>query len=125
VRARRAEHTGAAAGSWGRRDGRRGSWGGGGLYTRTLQAKGVKIVRLTGADRLAILSCINAVKAGDTGEAPRAEMRRLAAALIGAGAEVVIAGCTEVPLLLAADEVSVPLVDSAEVLAAACVRACA
>lgn len=98
--------------------------GGEALYTRALQARGARIVRLTGADRQAVMGCINAVKAGDTGEAPRAEMRRLAAALVGAGAEVVIAGCTEVPLLLAADDVSVPLVDSAEVLAAACVKAC-
>ncbi|WP_332654756.1 aspartate/glutamate racemase family protein [Brevundimonas sp.] len=98
--------------------------GGEALYTRALQARGVKILRLTGPDREAVMGCINAVKAGDLGEARRVEMRRLAAALVGAGAEVVIAGCTEVPLLLTADEVSVPLVDSAEVLAAACVKAC-
>ncbi len=98
--------------------------GGETLYTRALQARGSKIVRLTGSDRQAIMACINAVKAGDTGEAPRAEMRRLAGSLAAAGAEVVIAGCTEVPLLLGPDDVAVPLVDSAEVLAAACVRAC-
>ena len=51
-------------------------------------------------------------------------MRRLAAALVQARAEVVIAGCTEVPLLLRAEDVSVPLVDSAEVLAQACVKVC-
>ena len=98
--------------------------GGEALYTRSLQAKGCKIVRLTGPDRETFMSCVYAVKRGDTSDAPRAEMRRLAAALIGAGAEVVIAGCTEVPLLLSADDVSVPLVDSAEVLAQACVRVC-
>ena len=49
---------------------------------------------------------------------------RLAEALNVAGADAVIAGCTEVPLLLDASDVSVPLVDSAEVLAKACVRAC-
>ena len=99
--------------------------GGEALYTRVLQARGAKIVRLTGSDRQAIMACINAVKAGDTGDAPRGEMRRLAGALVAAGAEVVISGCTEVPLLLGPGDVSVPLVDSAEVLAAACVRACA
>jgi aspartate racemase len=51
-------------------------------------------------------------------------MRRLAALLVAGGAEAVIAGCTEVPLLLSAEDVSVPLVDSAEVLAAACVARC-
>jgi len=43
---------------------------------------------------------------------------------VASGAEVVIAGCTEVPLLLGPKDVSVPLFDSAEVLAKACVKAC-
>lgn len=98
--------------------------GGETLYTRALQAKGCRIVRLTGSSRDAFMACVYAVKRGDTGEGPRAEMRRLAAALVADGAEVVIAGCTEVPLLLGSGDVSVPLVDSAEVLAAACVAAC-
>ena len=98
--------------------------GGEALYTRSLQAKGCKIVRLTGPDRETFMGCVYAVKRGDTSDAPRAEMRRLAAALVGAGAEVVIAGCTEVPLLLGLEDVSVPLVDSAEVLAQACVDRC-
>jgi aspartate racemase len=51
-------------------------------------------------------------------------MRRLAEALNAAGADAVIAGCTEVPLLLGAADVSVPLIDSAEILARACVRVC-
>lgn len=120
-----AETAEAAVGGGARKIGVLATPGGEALYTRALQAKGAKIVRLTGADRNAIMACINAVKAGDVGEAPRAEMRRLAAALVGAGAEVVIAGCTEVPLLLGPEDVSVALVDSAEVLAAACVKACA
>jgi aspartate racemase len=98
--------------------------GGEALYTRSLQARGCKIVRLTGPDRETFMACVYAVKRGDTGEAPRAEMRRLAAALVSSGAEVVIAGCTEVPLLLATEDLSVPMVDSAEVLAQACVRMC-
>lgn len=119
-----AETTEAAVAGGAKKIGVLATPGGEALYTRTLQARGAKIVRLTGSDREAIMTCINAVKAGDTGEGSRAEMRRLAAALVGAGAEVVIAGCTEVPLLLEAQDVSVPLVDSAEVLAAACVKAC-
>ncbi len=98
--------------------------GGEALYTRSLQATGVKILRLGGADREAFMNCVYAVKRGDDGEGPRAEMKRLAAALVSAGAGTVIAGCTEVPLLLGVEDVSVPLVDSAEVLAAACVRVC-
>ena len=98
--------------------------GGEALYTRSLQARGCRIVRLTGQDRETFMGCVYAVKRGDTGDAARAEMRRLAAALVDAGAEVVIAGCTEVPLLLGPADVAVPLVDSAEVLAQACVDRC-
>ena len=119
-----AETTAVAAAGGAKKIGVLATPGGEALYTRALQATGAKIVRLTGQDREAFMACVYAVKRGDTGEGPRAEMRRMAAALVGAGAEVVIAGCTEVPLLLGAEDVSAPLVDSAEVLAAACVKAC-
>ncbi|RZJ36873.1 MAG: aspartate racemase, partial [Brevundimonas sp.] len=98
--------------------------GGEALYAEALARAGLEIVRLEGADREAFMTAVFAVKAGDDGEGPRGEMRRLAAALVQAGAGAVIAGCTEVPLLLRAEEVSVTLVDSAEVLAAECVRMC-
>jgi aspartate racemase len=119
-----AETTAAATAGGARKIGVLATPGGEALYTRSLQATGVKILRLGGADREAFMGCVYAVKRGDVGEGPRAEMKRLAAALVSEGAQVVIAGCTEVPLLLGTGDVSVPLVDSAEVLAAACVRVC-
>ena len=99
--------------------------GGEALYREALAAAGLEAVMLSGGDRAAFMSAVLGFKAGDLGDGPRAQMRRLAAALVEAGAEVVIGGCTEVPLLLQAEEVAAPLVDSAEVLAAACVRSCA
>lgn len=98
--------------------------GGEALYAEALTAAGLEIVRLEGAGREAFMAAVFAFKAGDLSDGPRAEMRRLARALADAGAEVVIGGCTEVPLLLRADESPVPLTDSAEVLARACVGAC-
>lgn len=98
--------------------------GGEALYARAVQTGGRRIVRLAGADRQAFMNCIYAVKAGDLSDARRTEMRRLAGALVASGAEVVISGCTEVPLLLDASDVTVPLIDSAEVLAQACVDRC-
>ena len=98
--------------------------GGESLYRAALEAEGVKPVLLTGVDREAFMACVYGVKRGDVGVDNRAAMARLAEALNVAGADAVIAGCTEVPLLLDAADVSVPLVDSAEVLAKACVRAC-
>ncbi|MBX9616339.1 MAG: amino acid racemase [Caulobacteraceae bacterium] len=99
--------------------------GGEALYRAVLEGQGLTPVLLAGADREAFMACVYGVKRGDTGPDNRAAMQRLAGALIEAGAGAVIAGCTEVPLLLAAADVAVPLVDSAEVLAGACVAACA
>jgi aspartate racemase len=98
--------------------------GGEALYVAALTAAGVKPVVLQGDDRAAFMACVYGVKRGDVGVDNRAAMARLAEALTVAGADAVIAGCTEVPLLLDAADVSVPLVDSAEILAEACVRAC-
>jgi len=98
--------------------------GGEALYVEALKGAGLEAVTLAGDDRAAFMAAVLGFKAGDLGEGPRAEMRRLAAALVTAGAEVVIGGCTEVPLLLEAEDVAVPLVDSAEVLADVCVRVC-
>ena len=98
--------------------------GGEALYTAALQQRGVKIVRLTGADRESFMACVYAVKRGDLGKGPRAEMKRLASRLKAQGAEAIIAGCTEVPLLMDAEDAPVPLTDSAEVLAQVCVKRC-
>jgi len=98
--------------------------GGEALYTAALRAAGIEPVVLEGADREAFMARVYGVKAGDMSEAARTRMAQLAAALVARGAEVVIAGCTEVPLLLGAGDVTVPLVDSAEVLAQVCVEQC-
>jgi aspartate racemase len=44
-------------------------------------------------------------------------MHQLANALIDRGAEVIIAGCTEVPLVLENSKLGVPLASSTDVLA--------
>lgn len=98
--------------------------GGEALYAEALAAEGVEMVQLSEADRARFMSVVFGVKAGDTGPQQRAAMRELAEALVAAGAQGIIGGCTEVPLLLDADDVAVPLTDSAEVLARACVERC-
>ena len=119
-----AETVAAATGHDARAIGVLATPGGEALYRAALEAEGVKPVLLKGEDRDAFMTCVYAVKRGDAGPVQRAGMRRLAEALNAAGADAVIAGCTEVPLLLDAADVSVPLIDSAEILARACVRVC-
>lgn len=116
--------TADAAASGAKRIGVLATPGGEGLYTEALAARGVDTVLLEGADREAFMALVYGVKRGDVGEAARAGMLRLAQPLADAGAHGLIAGCTEVPLLLRAEDAPIPLTDSAEVLAKACVTAC-
>ena len=68
---------------------------------------------------------VNAIKAGDRSDAVRAALADEAARLAAAGADVVIAACTEVPLLLRQNDVAVPLIDSTAALARATLAAAA
>ena len=51
------------------------------------------------------------IKAGYTEERPREMILKCARKLIEQGAEAVIAGCTEVPLVLRDADISVPLIE--------------
>ena len=119
-----AETAKAAAAGGARRIGVLATPGGEALYAEALAAEGVEMVRLSEGDRARFMAVVFGVKAGDVGAGQRAAMRGLAEALVAAGAQGIIGGCTEVPLLLDAGDVAVPLTDSAEVLAKACVEAC-
>jgi len=61
------------------------------------------------------------VKAGFTSGRPREIIQGVAKALIQRGAEAVIAGCTEVPLVLKEEDIEVPLIEPLQILAEACV----
>jgi len=99
--------------------------GGTDLYVAELDRRGLTPVVPAVGGRRDFLDTVFAIKAGDVGPERRAEMTALAQGLIDQGAGALIAGCTEIPLVMAQADVSVPLIDSAEVLARACVRECA
>ena len=91
---------------------------------RALYAEWLDPVLLEAEQQAAFMALIGRIKAGDTEAQARAEMAGLARALEAAGADALIAGCTEVPLVLGSDDVAAPLIDSMAVLAGACVAAC-
>lgn len=72
-------------------------------------------------DREAMLSAIRAVKAGAP-DAARPVLDAAARELADAGAAVLVVGCSEFSLLSREIAATVPLVDSLDVLAEACVR---
>lgn len=62
------------------------------------------------------------IKAGNRGEYPRSLLAAAAQGLVASGAQILVAGCTELPLALGQVDVSVPLLDPMAILAAALVR---
>jgi aspartate racemase len=57
------------------------------------------------------------IKAGDRGNEVRSTMRELALSLQRDGAEIIVSGCTEVPLVLDLEGSGVTSIDSTVVLA--------
>lgn len=80
-------------------------------------------VPVLAGDLAVVQPAVNAIKAGDRSEATRAALAGEAARLVAAGADVIIAACTEVPLSLRAEDVAVPLIDSTAALARATLAA--
>ena len=93
------------------------------LYRDAFAARGIRTIEPEGASRERFMELLYRIKRGDKGAEVRTAMSALAAGLVEQGAEAIVAGCTEVPLVLAADDVAVPLVDSLEALARATVAA--
>jgi len=62
------------------------------------------------------------IKAGGPPAGPRRLLQRAAAGLVEQGAELILLACTELPLALRAEDVSVPLLDATDVLARAAVH---
>lgn len=88
-----------------------------GVYQKALRAAGKTPVFPGTDDQHECMQLIGLIKAGDTGENVRRRMAELAGRLIEAGADVVIAGCTEIPLVLNDSDIKVPLISSTDVLA--------
>jgi aspartate racemase len=80
-------------------------------------------VPVLAAPRARVQPLIDRIKAGDTGADVAAAMAAIAGDLVAGGADVVIAACTEVPLVLGAGDVGVPFVDATAALAAATLAA--
>jgi aspartate racemase len=94
------------------------------LYREYLAAQALGLVSLEAERQEAFMELLYRIKRGDTGPEVRAAMRGLAQELIGHGAEAVIAGCTEVPLVLAPGDLKVEFIDSGDLLARRCVAVC-
>jgi len=80
-------------------------------------------VAIVEPDMAAFMPLIAAIKAGGTGPEVRAAMAAQAAALVAAGAQVLLAACTEVPLVFGSGDATVPVVSATDALVAATLAA--
>ncbi len=96
-----------------------------GLFHTAFGRVGVGILTPTEEEQEKIMTAIfgpGGIKAGFTSGRPRKLLLSIARRLIDRGAEAVIAGCTEVPLVLHEEDLSVPLIEPLSVAARLCIR---
>jgi aspartate racemase len=94
------------------------------LYREYLAARAMGIVTLSAESQDAFMATLDEIKGGELDEPQQQAMQAYAAELVRGGAEVLIAGCTEVPLVLEPQDVRVELVDPGDLLARRAVAVC-
>ncbi len=88
-----------------------------GIYQDAITASGREALVPDGSGLEHLMSLIKAIKAGNQGEEIRQSMQSSANDLVQRGAEVIIAGCTEIPIVFEGENCAVPVVASTYVLA--------
>ena len=86
------------------------------IYQPVLESRGMDYVLPSDAEIDELTQLSFEVKSGNKSDKIRADMRRLAEALVERGADLIVSGCTEFPLVLAADDLAVPLLSSTDEL---------
>jgi aspartate racemase len=93
-----------------------------GLYQRALEQRGIGSVVPADDSQVRVMEVIRAVKGGKRGEEVRRLIRAQGERLAAQGAQAVIAGCTEIPIVLQDGDLPVPVVDATLALALRAVR---
>ncbi len=93
-----------------------------GLYQAKLAQLGFTVQLLSDVQQAQFMQTIYAIKTKGVNQVAKQQMQTYAQQLIDQGAQLMVAGCTEVPLVLQADDLSVPLLETTEILAQQCVR---
>lgn len=88
-----------------------------GLYAEALSSRDIDCLVPSPAEQAQLETIIRAVIAGDAGKQEVLSLRRVSLKLLRAGAERVILGCTELPLVAKQDTDDYPRYDSLELLA--------
>ena len=87
-----------------------------GLYQDALAEAGYEPLTWSDGELEEFMQLVYRIKGGDREEDIGSSLRKLAASLEFSGAELLVAGCTEIPLFLSSDETSIPLLSSTDLL---------
>jgi aspartate racemase len=88
-----------------------------GVYQTAIDASGRLSVLPAAQRQRDLMELIFRIKRGEQGTRERNAMRAVAEELAGQGAEVIVAGCTEIPLVIEGADLDLPFISSTEVLA--------
>ena len=88
-----------------------------GVYQEAILATGRDVIVPDEPGLRELMRLITAIKAGDQGEAIARDMAEVANGLVARGAEAIIAGCTEIPIVFEGAGFPVPVIASTNVLA--------
>ncbi len=86
-------------------------------YQRALFDRGIETIEHDAAEVEELMKLVYSIKVGDTGSGVTDGMRGLAEALVERGAELIIFGCTEIPIVLDAGDLEVQGLSSTDELA--------
>jgi aspartate racemase len=87
------------------------------LYQEALGATGIACVLHSDEEMAEFMRLTFQIKSGDQSDELGLAMQSLAAALVDRGAEAIVAGCTEIPLVLNDAMLDVPMISSTDLLA--------
>ncbi|MBT8099855.1 MAG: amino acid racemase [Gammaproteobacteria bacterium] len=88
-----------------------------GVFQAAFAATGQSLILPTAGELEEFTRLVAAIKIGNRTDELRMAMQRLADALVGRGAQAIVAGCTEIPLVLDESMLDVPLISSTAALA--------
>jgi len=96
-----------------------------GIVAQPFEAAGLEVIVPSARDQKRVMTAIygrKGIKAGVTEGPPREILLGIAGGLVRRGAGAILAGCTEIPLVLRAPDLPVPLVEPMAIGARAAVR---
>lgn len=94
------------------------------LFHDVFKSAGIEIVTPEPDEQTQVMDAIfgpRGIKAGFTSGFPKEMLDNIAKVLVARGADAIIAGCTEVPLVLKEPDIPVPLIDPLRIAARACI----